>query len=52
MPTGNLMENDDILTAALQIHSVEARHARQRFAVSAAKPFFQKFTTSRISPSK
>ncbi len=24
---GNLMENDDILTAALQIHSVEARHA-------------------------
>jgi rubrerythrin len=26
---GNLMENDDILTAALQIHSVEARHAAQ-----------------------
>jgi hypothetical protein len=24
---GNLIENDDILTAALQIHSVEARHA-------------------------
>lgn len=24
---GNLMANDDILTAALQIHSVEARHA-------------------------
>lgn len=24
---GNLMENGDILTAALQIHSVEARHA-------------------------
>ncbi|WEK34693.1 MAG: ferritin-like domain-containing protein [Candidatus Pseudobacter hemicellulosilyticus] len=24
---GNLMENNDILTAALQIHSVEARHA-------------------------
>ena len=24
---GNLMGNDDILTAALQIHSVEARHA-------------------------
>lgn len=24
---GNLMENDDILQAALQIHSVEARHA-------------------------
>jgi len=26
---GNLIENDDILTAALQIHSVEARHAAQ-----------------------
>ncbi|GAA4316957.1 ferritin-like domain-containing protein [Flaviaesturariibacter amylovorans] len=24
---GNLMSNDDVLTAALQIHSVEARHA-------------------------
>jgi hypothetical protein len=24
---GNLMENNDVLTAALQIHSVEARHA-------------------------
>jgi rubrerythrin len=26
---GNIMENDDLLTVALQIHSVEARHASQ-----------------------
>lgn len=34
---GNLMENDDILTAALQIHSVEARHAAQVRRIGGSK---------------
>lgn len=42
---GNLMSNNDVLTAALQIHSVEARHAsyirylRQKRGATANKPW-------------
>ncbi len=36
---GNLMENDDILTAALQIHSVEARHAAVVRKIGGKKPW-------------
>lgn len=35
----NLMANDDILTAALQIHSVEARHAAKVRSIRGMKPW-------------
>jgi hypothetical protein len=36
---GNLMENGDILTVALQIHSVEARHAAEVRRIGGKKPW-------------
>lgn len=39
----NLMENDAILTAALQIHSVEARHAAQVRTILKMKPWDKAF---------
>lgn len=36
---GNLMESGDILTAALQIHSVEARHAAAVRQIGGKKPW-------------
>lgn len=36
---GNLIENDDILQAALQIHSVEARHAAIVRKIGGKKPW-------------
>ena len=36
---GNLIANDDILTVALQIHSVEARHAAEVRKIGGKKPW-------------
>ena len=40
---GNLIDNDDILTVALQIHSVEARHAAIARRIAGKKPWEEAF---------